>query len=90
MPSEAPPRSRSNWRRVETPRRFETTGNDRELRGPADLEAERRSRGVRPASLAAALGIAGIGAVLAPSSVLSGGIGALVAYLLVLLLVSIE
>lgn len=46
--------------------------------------------GVRPVSLAAALGIAGVGAVLAPSSVLSAGIGALVAYLLVLLLVSIE
>lgn len=58
-------------------------------RAPETVRDYWEQSGVRPASLAAALGIAGVGAVLAPSSVLSAGIGALVAYLLVLLLVSI-
>ncbi|MDJ1432551.1 hypothetical protein [Halostagnicola sp. A-GB9-2] len=58
-----------------------------ELVATRDPEAVRRyweRPWVRSVSLAGAIGVAGVGAVVAPSRVLSAGIGALVMYLLLL------
>lgn len=62
-----------------------------ELVATRDPEAVRRyweRQRVRSASLAGAVGVAGVGAVVAPSRVLSAGIGSLSTYLLFLAVVS--
>ena len=57
-------------------------------RDPATVRDYWDRRPVQLASLALAVALAGLGALIAPSSVLSAGIGALVTYLLVLAVVS--
>ena len=57
-------------------------------RDPATVREYWDRRPVQLASLALAVALAGLGALVAPSSVLSAGIGALVTYLLVLAIVS--
>ena len=59
-------------------------------RDPATVREYWDRRSVQLASLALALAIAGVGAWVAPSSVLSAGIGTLVTYLLYLALVRLR